>query len=302
MFKKRKAWKTDNKKTVDLYTVAVLKNSTSILQLLKKFDIPAKDQEPMNALDFAVSLNRTECIEIISSTFQRKADFENVSPLIEVQRLKKAVPRVPYVPGIYVNRDAECAYIDNVEMNRYLEELLEAGYDMNSEDSKGITALQLAIYRRDNVSVRTLLQNGANPFLGQSLMKTEGTLRFILELFYCNVNIFDKLLRVYDIASYMFKHTTLEYYRHGPLKHVIEDFIFHCVHSHSKTDLACLNTFGIEEYTKPLGVLCRNSLRRHYGICIHKFVQTVHIPESIRRFLLLEDIIDKFCRKLNWNK
>ena len=282
-----------------MYTVAVLHNSASILKCLQKFEIPAKNYGPMNALDFAICLNRRECFEILSSTFQPKlTNLETFSPLLEIQRFQDegsaAVRRVQ-------SRNFSFKEIGNQDMSQYLEEMIRAGHDVNYEETTGVTALQLAIYRSDYKSVRTLLQNGAHPFVGQSFTKWNGTLRFLVEVFYCNVNICT-LRTIYWIVFTCAERTISVYFREGPLRGLTDDFIFQCAHSLSKADRAYLKTVNANTcIVQPLTVMSRNSLRRHYGLHIHKFVHSVFMPKPLRRIILLEDIIDEFCKKLKWN-
>ena len=288
---------------IDLYTVAVLRNCTSILKCLQKFEIPAKDFGPLNALDFAICLNRRECIDILSCTFQRKlTDLADASPSLEIQRFGDE-------ESVVMGRVFGCMgmintvkYKRNPVMSQYLEEIIRTGHNVNFEDPNGMTALQLAIYRSDYSSVRTLLQNGANPFIGQSFLKTNGTLRFLIEMFHCNLNVHGKVQKVYEIAAAISHRTISGYYREGSLKGLADDFILQCVHSLSKADRAYLDMVDANMCrVQPLTTISRNSLRRHFGLNIHKFVHSEVMPRSLRRYILLEDVIDRFCAKLKWN-
>ena len=144
---------------MDLYTIAVIRNCTSILKCLQKFEIPAKDFGPMNALDFAICLNRRDCIDILSCTFQRKlTDLAVASPLLEIQRFGDEESTIMGMVFGSMGMINSVKYKRNPLMSQYLEEIIRAGYNVNFEEPNGMTAFQLAIYRNDYASVRTLLQ------------------------------------------------------------------------------------------------------------------------------------------------
>ena len=121
-------------------------------------------------------------------------------------------------------------------------------------------------------------------------------------MFHCNVDVHGKVQKICEIATAISCRTIAGYYRGGPLKGVALDLILQCVHSLSKADRTYLDTTNVNTcIVQPLTVMSRNSLRRHYGLHIHKFVHSEVMPRSMRRFILLEDVIDRFCVKLKWN-
>ncbi|KAK3089253.1 hypothetical protein FSP39_002112 [Pinctada imbricata] len=274
---------------IDIYTLAVLQNHPDIIEVLLRHKVPVIHMENVKftALDFAIRFQRERCCEILRRAGHTMLENTlDTSPLIEIQRL--ADYRFFAKTLSFVNLVKELS-----------------GFNVNFEDQNGITPVQVAIKRRDYDTVRVLLQNGADLFLGQSFMLEYGTLRLVTEIIYCNVDIYNHLSSILEVVvnNTRFTRRTRKNWSLQKIdrEKLIHSFISDSVHSLSVRDMAAL-ALSYRTTLKSLDHLCKVTIRRHFGIHIHRYLSLVSVPETLKRFLLLSDEIDTFKSLIGWRK
>ena len=190
-----------------------------------------------------------------------------------------------------------------------IQRMIDKGEDVNGLSTcgtQGPIPIGVALQRSDYESVRTLLMNGANPFLVNniSLICTE---KFLFELIYCNVDVRNNLHTIcqyketYErsITNWMLVLTTIHTIttedRRFLLGLVSEIETRHQQSNdvHFKVLIRTVNRLLHEP--QKLQSLCRNTLRRQLPRKeIFDFVRAQVLPSKISQILLLEDILSLF--------
>lgn len=264
--------------------MAVLNNSTAMLDMLLKCDIIKKTQtcRKYTAHNWARVLHFDKCAAMLEEAgvpYDEEAD-RDYPPLMMLHHIA--------IKSFYYSKTT------------LIQRMLQNGYDVNRESVNGITALYTALETGSYTTIRLLLTSGADPFIGRNCLTRFLTPRLLGELLYANVDIFRSRAEISLFRLILFC---------SPRFH--EDLVFLLEHAHTipGCDRKLLRTLQgsnvvtseilekVDRFlTKPPSLVrrTRDVIRMHYGYKIHDFVDMSHLPAKIRGILTLEGLLDHY--------
>ena len=187
-----------------------------------------------------------------------------------------------------------------------IQRMIDKGEDVNGLSTcgtQGPIPIGVALQRSDYESVRTLLMNGANPFLVNNISHI-CTEKFLFELIYCNVDVRNNLHNIcqyketYErsITNWMqvltTVHTITTEDRRFLLGLVSEIETRHQQSNDVNFKVLIRTVNRLLHEPQKLQSLCRSTLRRQLPRKeIFDFVRAQVLPSKISQILLLEDIL-----------
>ena len=264
---------------------ATINDSPEMLKLLlpklscsRSGDMSVYMSADYTALDIAVGLGLKQCEDVL---------------------LRFNIPSVPRIPNVRVSLINVLMTMRSKRHSRIqlVKKILNLGYDVNyCEEINGqrVSLLYDAILKKDIELMKVLLASGATLFNGIDVTKLGSPPRLLGEYIYHNVDISTEEGSVItnilegkkqrEKLLYLVLHTahTISRKDRDKLSELCKDIDFF---GHNRV-IQFLNE------PRPLTILSRNAIRKHYAHMIHDFLDQTVLPQSVKDFINLRD---KLC-------
>ncbi|XP_021372982.1 ankyrin repeat and SOCS box protein 3-like [Mizuhopecten yessoensis] len=251
-------------------------------------------------IDGGVSIDSHKIQDYTAYDLAIAMGFDKVKSVIEAKAGQPLHSCVRYQYGPY----NALFYLKGIDRPGMIRQLAAKGYDLDETYQGHTKPIYFAIRSGDHVSLKTLIQLGANPdpqlrkispgVLDSPLASAVrlGNVEAVKILLSENVRISDQSLFCCKDAS-IFRL----------LVDAGADIRKHTKHWQRLYELARLwkvpsiQRFLDQDFDEPqsLSLLCRDTIRYHFhGKALNSFLDHQHLPGSIRRMLTLEDLLSTF--------